>query len=116
MGEYNISEDNIPDVPRWVLSIVVGVRVIGGLLLTVAFLYVISMFTSVPLFPPVGESLLSESTLVWLGVVALIELVVVIVFFYPLMILSWLVATIFYKPLRDSLRTELDKEDDSETA
>lgn len=48
MTESEISEEDIPDVPKWVLGIVLAVRMIGGLVIAAGALYVVSLFTQIP--------------------------------------------------------------------
>lgn len=116
MTESEISEEDIPDVPKWVLGIVLAVRMIGGLVIAAGALYVVSLFTQIPFYPQIESVTITRELLVWIGAVAVIEFVVIGVFFYPLVYSSWLVASLFYKPLRDSLIEEWNKDRGNETA
>lgn len=110
-------EDDIPDVPKWVIGIVLGVRVGVGLAISVGVLYIVTLFTSLPFFPMIDpNSMFTIEVLTWIGVLGVIEFAVIGVLFYPLVFLSWLVASLFHKPLRDSLRAEWEKEQSKETA
>lgn len=116
MTDTELVDEDIPDVPQWVIHIVVATRLGLGIFLSVGILYLVTAFSSISFLPPLTDPLLSIALIKWFVVVALIEIGVIVVSFKFLMVASWMVASLFYKPLRDSLRAELDKDEPNETA
>lgn len=109
MGNNIDDEEDVTDVPSWVIKFVLSVRLVVVGVACLAAFYGLTELTSLSLLPPVG-AVISMPVLRWFGIMVLVEFIVIGIAFYPAMIISWLSAAVVYKPLRDDLMADFREE------
>lgn len=101
----DIEDTALPeDLPWWVAHIVVWTRVLSMGAVVMGVMYVLSVFTYLPVFP--SMEFLAGPFLDWWVVFLVVTVIVMPVLFFPSVALSWLIAAIFYRPLREGLIEE----------
>lgn len=97
----NMKDPSEFDVPRWVLLIVVVSRTIYTGVTAISIFWIISYLTPLTFQPPISEGVMVSG--IWLGAFMAVTFATTFVFFKVFLVLSWLTATIFYKPMRDEI-------------